>query len=45
MDFASKPLTNLHMISEKVDSPEESHFNSKSFMVPAEGDTIGKTDE
>ena len=34
MDF-KKPAP-LHMISEKVGSIEESHFNSKNFNVPDE---------
>ena len=34
MDF--KKQTNLHIISEKVGSIEESHFNSKNFHVPDE---------
>ena len=31
MDFNSKNLTNLHIISEKLDSVDESHFNSKNY--------------
>ena len=34
MDF--KKQTNLHIISEKVGSIEESHFYSKNFHVPDE---------
>lgn len=42
MDFGAK---NLHIISEKIDSVEDSHFNSKNFNVPDEEPIGNKTDE
>ena len=36
MDFKKASNPNLHIISEKVGSIEESHFNSKNFNVPEE---------